>query len=676
MNFPGWDWPNKCLKTTACNAAPHLQFGNLLDDHNLEQIVEEPTRGNNILDLICTNAPSKVTRSHTIPGISDHDGVYAEFDLQPIRPKQKRRPIPLYKRADWESLRNHMAGVHAEVTSNQASADTERLWCIFKDGLRDGIKTFIPHKLCRNKDSFPWITADIRKLMRKRDKLYAKQKKSKSPSQTTKYKNLKHQIQKETRRAYWEYVENIIRPLDEEKPYEGMKRFWTMIKHARSDSCGVAPLRDHGLLISDAQGKAEILNKQFQSAFTRENPVPPDVKDRPSPYPTAPDISISTEGVQKMLQNLKPHKAAGPDEISPRVLKELAPTIAPTLTIIFEKSLKLGEVPKDWRTANVAPVFKKGQKYVAANYRPISLTCITSKLLEHIVTSHIMHHANQHDILSDFQHGFRQKRSCETQLVQFVADAVNNLHAGVQTDVLVMDFSKAFDKVGHQRLIHKLDFYGIRGSTNQWIGSFLHDRKQTVVVDGESSSYVDVLSGVPQGSVLGPSLFLFYINDINENLQSTVRLFADDTICYLAIKAVKDTHRLQEDLDKLAAWEQLWQMEFHPDKCEVIHITHKRSTIKSVYTLHDHILKEVDAAKYLEYASCVWDPYTQTNIDQLEMVQRRSARFALNRWDRTDSVTQMLSELEWCPLQERRKTSRLIMMFKITQELETVPIER
>ena len=169
-------------------------------------------------------------------------------------------------------------------------------------------------------------------------------------------------------------------------------------------------------------------------------------------------------------------------------------------------------------------------------------------------------------------------------------------------------------------------------------------------------------------------------------------------------------------------------MEFHPDKCEVIHITHKRSTIKSVYTLHDHILKEVDAAKYLgvtitsdlkwnkhiantaakanrvlgflrrnlkinstdlkstayktlirptlEYASCVWDPYTQTNIDQLEMVQRRSARFALNRWDRTDSVTQMLSELEWCPLQERRKTSRLIMMFKITQELVTVPIER
>ena len=228
--------------------------------------------------------------------------------------------------------------------------------------------------------------------------------------------------------------------------------------------------------------------------------------------------------------------------------------------------------------------------------------------------------------------------------------------------------------------------------------------KQTVVVDGESSSYIDVLSGVPQGSVLGPSLFLFYINDINENLQSTVRLFADDTICYLAIKAVKDTHRLQEDLDKLAAVEQLWQMEFHPDKCEVIHITHKRSTIKSVYTLHDHILKEVDAAKYLgvtitsdlkwnkhiantaakanrvlgflrrnlkinstdlkstayktlirptlEYASCVWDPYTQTNIDQLEMVQRGSARFAPNRWDRTDSVTQMLSELEWCPLQE------------------------
>ena len=160
----------------------------------------------------------------------------------------------------------------------------------------------------------------------------------------------------------------------------------------------------------------------------------------------------------KLLSNLKPHKAAGPDQISPRIMKEMANTLAPTLTTIFQKSIQTGEVPKDWRTADVAPIYKKGQKYVAANYRPVSLTCISSKVLEHIVTSHIMKHTHTNNILSDFQHGFRENRSCKTQLLQFVTDVVNNLHSGRQTDVLVMDFSKAFDKVSHTKLTQKLDF--------------------------------------------------------------------------------------------------------------------------------------------------------------------------------------------------------------------------
>ena len=191
-----------------------------------------------------------------------------------------------------------------------------------------------------------------------------------------------------------------------------------------------------------------------------------------------------------------------------------------------------------------------------------------------------MKHANTNNILSDFQHGFRENRSCETQLLQFVTDVVNNLHSGRQTDVLVMDF------------------YGIRGKTNRWIG-FLRNRTQAVVVEGERLDYVSALSGVPQGSVLGLSLFLFYINDISEGLNSTVRLFADDTIAYLAIKSKRDSRLLQDNLNRLADWETKWQMEFHPDKCEVININHKKTTIKSDYVLHGHTLKSVDAAKYL-----------------------------------------------------------------------------
>ena len=224
------------------------------------------------------------------------------------------------------------------------------------------------------------------------------------------------------------------------------------------------------------------------------------------------NIIITTKGVHKLLCNLNPHKAAGPDNISPRVLKELAAEVAPCLEIVFRSSYDTGVVPNDWRTANVSPIFKKGEKYKASNYRPVSLTCIASKLMEHIITSNIMNHANRHNILYKYQHGFRTKLSCETQLIEFINDTTENMSQGTQTDVIVMDFSKAFDKVSHQKLVWKLHRYGICSKTNTWINSFLSNRTQKVIVEGDSSTTADVSSGVPQGSVLGPCLFLFYIN--------------------------------------------------------------------------------------------------------------------------------------------------------------------
>ena len=162
-----------------------------------------------------------------------------------------------------------------------------------------------------------------------------------------------------------------------------------------------------------------------------------------------------------------------------------------------------------------------------------------------------------------------------------------------------MDFSKAFDKVGHARLIEKLKFYGITGKTNEWIKAFLMNRKQTVVLDGEKSYEAEVSSGVPQGSVLGPCLFLFYINDLPESLKFTVQLFADDTIAYLTINCDEDAKELQKDLDKLVEWEAIWQMEFHPEKCQVLSITRNRNPIRHDYKSKGEVLKHVDSAKYL-----------------------------------------------------------------------------
>jgi hypothetical protein len=169
-----------------------------------------------------------------------------------------------------------------------------------------------------------------------------------------------------------------------------------------------------------------------------------------------------------------------------------------------------------------------------------------------------MSHADTHNILYPLQHGFRTGRSCETQLREFIDDVTLNMENGKQTDILVLDFSKAFDKVSHPLLLHKLHNYGIQRELNSWIQNFLSNRKQAVVLKGDKSDYVAVESGVPRGSVLGPSLFLYYINDINDiptGLSSTIRLFADDTIACLAIKSNRDALTLQQDLDKLSNWE-------------------------------------------------------------------------------------------------------------------------
>ena len=479
-----------------------------------------------------------------------------------------------------------------------------------------------------------------------------------------------------------------------------------------------------GDLVTNPTDKANILNSQFKSVFTEETPLTVEHKKQQL-YPDIPDILFTSTGVQKMLEGLNPNKACGPDHILPRVLKELAAPIAPILTEIFNRSYCSGIVPQDWRDANVSAVYKKGKKMIAANYRPISLTCICCKLFEHVVTSHIMKHAEMHNILYACQHGFRSMLSCETQLVEFAHDLAKNCHGGHQTDVLVMDFSKAFDKVGHERLLQKIMHYGITGRTQKWIRSFLSGRRQRVVLDGEHSDQVAVTSGVPQGSVLGPCLFLLYINDLANELESTVRLFADDTIAYLTVDSLADASRLQRDLDRLAHWESLWQMEFHSDKCQVLRVCKKRHfPTNFTYTLHGHSLEVVDNVKYLgvtisgnlkwdthitnitnkanstlavlkrnvrvpsktikaaaykalvrphvEYCSTVWDPATKNLKGKIEMVQRRAARWVCNKYrtgPNTTGPTAMIEDLGWPSLESRRQSARLCLLYKMANNL-------
>ena len=227
------------------------------------------------------------------------------------------------------------------------------------------------------------------------------------------------------------------------------------------------------------------------------------------------------------------------------------------LAVIFNKSLQTGTVPDDWKTSDVSAVFKKGQRYDPANYRPVSLTCLCCKMLEHIIVSNVMTHVDGHNILTDCQHGFRA-RSCKTQLVTLLHDLASTLDKGTQKDMVVLDFSKAFDRVPRGRLLKKIYHFGIRGNSHRWISSFLLGRTQRVVVEGCTSDSVPVVSGVPQGSVLGPLLFLLFINDLPDKIKSKTRLFTDDCIVYRPIKDPEDYAVLQQDLHTLAKWESKW----------------------------------------------------------------------------------------------------------------------
>ena len=301
---------------------------------------------------------------------------------------------------------------------------------------------------------------------------------------------------------------------------------------------------------------------------------------------------------------------------------------------------------------------------------------------------------------------------------------MRNSIAGNQTDLVLLDFSKAFDKVSHQKLLLKLHRYGIRGPTLKWIQAFLSDRTQTVVIDNEKSATVPVTSRVPQGSVLCPILFLIYINDLPDKTRSKVRLFADDTAIYLAVSNLEDAQILQQDLDHLHLWELDWDMKFNPSKCVVIHITRSRTPVPSQYLLHGQVLESVAGSKYLgveissnlsfnghiqnittsasrslgflkrnirsrnpelremayktlvrplvEYSSSIWSPYTKSNIARLEMVQRRAARWTLSEYSPYASVTQMLQSLGWRSLEQRRSDSRLCLFYKVIYGLVAI----
>lgn len=693
-----------------------------IDDHALTQYVSDPTRPASLktLDLVLSSVPSLVSNVCVQPGMSDHDIVDFYINTDPRRMTRSPHKIYLYNRMNIEGLRKDMITLKSQFTAYSSLRSVEENWTFFKKGIRSAIDAHVPSKMTKRRPDVPWLSLSLKRKLRKRERLLQNARRSgnKSSRAWSLYKRYRNMVTKELKLAHNRYLNEDVGGSLESNP----KKFWNYVKHCRSENMGVPVLRTADAMHISDRDKAEILNKQFQSVFSIDDGSLPDLG--PPKYPSIGDIAFSVAGVKKQLDNLQTCKAAGPDGLPARILHDLSGELSEMLCFLFQQSYNTSQLPRDWSIAMVVPVFKKDRRDNPANYRPISLTSLVCKVMEHVVLSHIQKHLSLHNILTLLQHGFRQGFSCVTQLVLAVHDWSSTVDSRGQVDAIMLDFSKAFDKVSHRKLIHKLRNCGIDGKTSRWIEAFLVNRSQFVVVDGSHSAHVPVSSGVPQGTVLGPTLFLIFINDIVHQCNSSIRLFADDAVVYRKITSQLDHNILQQDLNKLDSWARTWQMQFNTYKCQLLPITNKRNSSLFNYSLNSQSLASTAEYDYLgvrcssdmrwnrhcikvsakanktlgllrrtlkpcdqsvkeraylsmvrptlEYASPVWSPYTARDVNKIEQVQKNAARFVTNNYHPRASTSGLVSSLNWDSLEVRRLHAQVVLFYKIRNNLVNI----
>ena len=416
------------------------------------------------------------------------------------------------------------------------------------------------------------------------NKTHAKAKKTGSSKLRSKFETLRREIKADVRKQHDLYVNNLVGDVK-----ANPRDFYRYINSQKKDTQGIPPLKrknGKGVAQSDLE-KAEEFNGQFTDVFSKNEHTQVPLLDRSAPFMN--DIAVSKDGVIKLLKGLNPSKALGPDELHPRVLKELATELGPVLAHLFQQSIDTGEIPKEWSLANICPLFKKSDRSLACNYRPVSLTCVPCKLLEHIVCSNIMAHLDEYKLLSDRQHAFRKGHSCETQLTTVINDWAKILDNRGQVDTFILDFEKAFDTPPHELLKSKL--------WNRWQDIEM-DRFFSLLAS--CCKWSKILGSGFVGCPPGHRAWSLVILSVHKCHQILVRLFADDCVCYREIKDEKDTMKLQRDIDRLGSWARKWGMRFQPVKCNMMQLTRKR-----IKKIHEIILIKFQAGKSNRTTQCL-----------------------------------------------------------------------
>ncbi|XP_038074867.1 uncharacterized protein LOC119742770 [Patiria miniata] len=366
FNLPDVDWVKTYFTPGGRYPALSKQMIDIAQDHNLHQVVTSPTREDNILDLVFTNIPSLVQNVNILPGISDHDIVSVEILTSSKRIRQPRRKIFLFKKGNFdkikEDINEYADSISKEVYSAQS---TDTLWLGFKHALTTAMERHIPTKMTSTNSSLPWFKQSHKCIMRRKRKAYDKARSTGATSDWEIFRQLRRLLDRTLRKSRSKHLLD----LGENLTSNNTKPFWRYIKSLRQSSTGVSTLNTAKGIATTPIDKANALNSHFQSIFTKENCDNIPNLDSPKFQQMSP-IIITTAGIKKLLKELKPQKAPGPDGILPTILKECADSVAPLLQQIFQKSIDTGELPDDWLRANVSPIFKKGNRSDPSNFRP------------------------------------------------------------------------------------------------------------------------------------------------------------------------------------------------------------------------------------------------------------------------------------------------------------------
>lgn len=699
----------------------HTKALNIIEQADLYQQITVPThKKGNTLDLVLVSKPALSEfsiKSSVLPYISDHSIILSDITYQDY-PNHKEtssgptRPKFNFIKADYKIMEHDFKKLHTTLLS-KAEHDIDEHWNLLKQQIGRSLET-IPVKLSRPK-GHPWMTRTIKRKMNKLKRLFARNRRFPSIKNLEEYNACFHDIKVSLRNAKINFYDHI----SDEMGRGNTKPLFNHLARRTGRSNMISGLKN-----TPSDQIPNKLSTHFESVFTDTQYDTPNM----AMYDCAEmnEIELSKTGIKSLLMELDPRKSGGPDNISAMTLKMFAtniPSFVDCVKHIMQLSIQEGNVPSDWKRANIAPIFKGGDRSEANNYRPISLTCILCKICEHILASNMWKHIENNSLISKQQHGFQKNLNTTTQLLHVVHFASRALDQKKDYHIISFDFTKAFDRVPHRLLLHKLLSYRFNTPCINWIKSWLSGRSSSVVVNGVESREFPICSGVPQGSVLGPLLFLLYIDDLVKCINhSDCRLYADDTLLCTDLSTC-NLEALQSDINKLLSWTEAWGMLFNSKKCVHIQVG-KELPIHSLYlgdeeiprsnTLkylgvhidaslkwNNHINKVVKKANralgmlkrglhdapcriklsayksivrpLLEYCTQVWSPYNIGLINSLERVQRNAMKWAL-QLTRYDSITSQMHLNGFTSLAYRREDQDTKFLRKVEAGLFAIDI--